>query len=272
MFLSIYKNNKNIPVLSYQSQLFLPHLYTAKLGDTLLEYANKKILPDFFSIFSASEKEIEMLHQCLSSSIQMIFRNEYLFNNIPSFPSFHDLPILYHQNEKKTAFQTGEKLSFHSTYEYNISTGIIQIYEISTLQEALAVEFLEYQKAVEFSILPPFKICAQCHTCFVSKRTDALFCSQSCVEKNFKKQKKKDPYYIKYRSLQQYYNKKINKWAQQLPSSAELYKKQYGLWQTLAKREYEKLSTFTPEELPDIASFVKKLKGYWTISTVKTKK
>lgn len=269
MFLSVYQNKNGIAVLSYQSQLFLPQLYSADLGKTLLEYINQKTLPEFFSVFSAAEKEILLLHQCLFDSIQIIFQNEYLCNHIPSF---RDLPILYHQKEKKAAFQTGEKLSFHSTYEYNAVTGIIQIYEISTLQEALAIELMEYQKAVALHMLPPFKICPQCHTCFVSKRNDALFCSQNCVEKNFKKQKKKDPYYIKYRSLQQYYNKKVNKWGQQLPSSAQLYKKQYGLWQTLAKREYEKLSTLSPEELPDIPSFVKKLKGYWTIATVKTKK
>ena len=60
-------------------------------------------------------------------------------------------------------------------------------------------------------------------------------------------------------------------WCQKNPPSAETYKKQYALWQALAKREYEKLPDLEKEDLPDINVFVKKLKGYWTIATVKTK-
>ena len=71
--------------------------------------------------------------------------------------------------------------------------------------------------------------------------------------------------------MQQYYNKKMNQWCQKNPLSAELYKKQYALWQTLSKREYEKLADLEKEEKPEVASFVKKLKGSWTIPTVKTK-
>ncbi len=78
-------------------------------------------------------------------------------------------------------------------------------------------------------------------------------------------------YYKKYRSLQQYYNKRMNQWSQKNPVSAEMYRKQYALWQSLSKREYEKLADMEKQELPDVTAFVKKLKGYWTIATAKTK-
>lgn len=253
MLVSVYQNNLQIPILSYQQKLFLPRIYSCNLGDTILHFLNKKELPFSDDFFETTQ--LEKLHKMLFESVHNLRRDHFTHSNA--------IPILY--KSKK------QKLSFSIHYEYEASVGFIQVYEINTLQEALAVELIEYQKLVECDVLPPLKICPQCQTCFTSKRIDALYCSQNCVEKNFKKEKKKDVYYKKYRSLQQYYNKKMNLWCQRNPSSTELYKKQYTLWQILSKKEYEKLAELKREDLPEVADFVKKLKGYWTISAAKTK-
>jgi len=266
MYISIYQNNTQMPIISYQEKLFLPRIYSTNLGDTILHFVNKKELLFDKKIFSTTEKQIEQLHTLIFETIKILSQNLHLQSNVNAFSSFQKLPILYELNSSQK-----NKLSFSIHYEYEPSIGFIQVYDVNTLHQALIVELIEYQKFVECSVLPPFKICPQCQTCFTSKRIDALFCSQNCVEKNFKKEKKKDVYYKKYRSLQQYYNKKMNQWCQKNPLSAELYKKQYALWQTLSKREYEKLADLEKEEKPEVASFVKKLKGYWTIATVKTK-
>lgn len=268
MLISIYQNNRQIPMIAYQQKIHLPRIYSANLGDTLLHIVNKKELPYSYDIFEHYCNQIEQLQQSLFQTIQTLCQNSYEQNDRNTFQSYHSLPILYYQNTN----QKNDKLSFRIYYEYEPTVGFVQIYDVNTLQEAITVELIEYQKFVECDVLPPLKICPQCHTCFTSKRFDALFCSQGCVEKNFKKQKKKDVYYKKYRSLQQYYNKRMNQWSQKNPSSAELYKKQYALWQSLAKREYEKLSDMEKEELPDVTAYVKKLKGYWTIATTKTKR
>ncbi len=263
MLVSIYQNNLQMPIISYQEKIFLPRIYSTNLGDTILHFVNKKELPFTKEFFQTTEEQIQQLHFLLFETVKVLSQNLHLQKNPPT--SFRGLPILKELNQKK------KKLSFHIHYEYEPSVGFIQVYDVYTLQEALVVELIEYQKFVECSVLPPLKICPQCQTCFTSKRIDALFCSQNCVEKNFKKEKKKEIYYKKYRSLQQYYNKKMNQWCQKNPPSAETYKKQYALWQALAKREYEKLPDLEKEDLPDINVFVKKLKGYWTIATVKTK-
>lgn len=262
MLISIYQNNLQMPIISYQEKIFLPRIYSTNLGDTILHFVNKKELPFSRELFYTTEEQMQQLHSLFFETVNLLSQNLHLQKS-PS-ASFRGLPILNELQKKK-------KLSFSIHYEYEPSVGFIQVYDIHTLQEALVVELIEYQKFVECSVLPPLKICPQCQTCFTSKRIDALFCSQNCVEKNFKKEKKKDIYYKKYRSLQQYYNKKMNQWCQKNPPSTETYKKQYALWQVLAKREYEKLPNLEKEDLPDINAFVKKLKGYWTIATVKTK-
>ncbi len=265
MLLSIYQNNRQMPMISYQQKIHLPRIYSANLGDTLLHIVNKKELPYSYEFFEHSQNQIEQLQQSLFQTIQTLCQNSYDPSHINAFQSYHNLPMLYYQN-------ANNKLYFHIYYEYEPSVGFVQIYDVNTLQEAITVELIEYQKFVECAILPSLKICPQCHTCFTSKRFDALYCSQYCVEKNFKKQKKKDVYYKKYRSLQQYYNKRMNQWSQKNPVSAEMYRKQYALWQSLSKREYEKLADMEKQELPDVTAFVKKLKGYWTIATTKTKR
>lgn len=265
MFLSIYQNNLQTPIISYQQKLFLPRIYSTNLGDTILHFVNKKEIPFSNDIFHFTEQDLEQLHPLLFDTIKILSQNLHLQNSVNAFTNFHGLPIL------KNSSQKNSKCHFHIHYEYEPSIGFIQVYDVNTLQQAMLVELIEYQKFVECYALPPLKICPQCQTCFTSKRTDAIFCSQNCVEKNFKKEKKKDVYYKKYRSLQQYYNKKMNRWCQINPNFTETYKKQYALWQTLAKREYEKLPNLEKEEKPDITAFVKKLKGYWTIATVKTK-
>ncbi len=269
MFLSIYQNNLQMPIISYQEKLFLPRIYSANLGDTILHFVNKKEIPFSKEILDYTEQELEELHSLLFETVHILSQNLHLQTNVNAFTNFRGLPIL--KEKKKNTTQKNSKSLFEIHYEYEPSIGFIQVYDISTIEQAIIAELIEYQKFVECSVLPPLKICPQCQTCFTSKRFDAIFCSQNCVEKNFKKEKKKDVYYKKYRSLQQYYNKKMNYWCQTNPSFAETYKKQYALWQTLAKREYNKLPNLSKEEKPDVAAFVKKLKAFWTIATVKTK-
>lgn len=84
----------------------------------------------------------------------------------------------------------------------------VTVYEVTSLTELLTLEYF-------FTFFGPsplnIAICEECKKMFVQKRNDARFCSNVCQEKSLKRLHKSSPYWVKYRSLQQRYNKKVNR-------------------------------------------------------------
>lgn len=108
---------------------------------------------------------------------------------------------------------------------------IVLGYTVNSLYEYLKLDF--YHANLSPDSVKHISICPYCGKAFRMNQRNNLYCSKACKDKGIRANNKKSPYYSKYRYLQQYHNRQLNrlrsKMADSLPEMQQL-QNAYDTW------------------------------------------
>lgn len=150
-----------------------------------------------------------------------------------------------------------------------LSNRIVQVYTVKDLYEYLALDFCHANYPSE--PVKKIAICPCCKKAFRKSQRNKVYCSKACKEKSIKENNRNaSPYYAKYRYLQQYNNRQLNKRRRQMAESPQQVQKlqnAYDAWNEWARVEFEKATevyNFTQQEKQESAEeFGERLKEKW---------
>lgn len=146
-----------------------------------------------------------------------------------------------------------------------IDDRIVQVYSVKDLYDYLSLDFYYANYASESA--KRIAICPCCKRAFRLSQRNKVYCSKACKDKSIWVNNKKDPYYSKYRYLQQYNNRQLNKLRKQMADSPQQMQKlqdAYNTWNEWARSEYERVSNITyHEQQESIEKFGECLKEKW---------
>lgn len=150
-----------------------------------------------------------------------------------------------------------------------LDSRIVQVYTVKDLYEYLALDFCHANYPSE-----PVKhiaICPYCKKAFRKSQRNKVYCSKACKDQSIKENNRKaSPYYAKYRYLQQYNNRQLNKRRKQMADSPQQVQKlqdAYDAWNEWARVEFEKAtevySLTERGKQESVEEFGERLKGKW---------
>lgn len=146
-----------------------------------------------------------------------------------------------------------------------LNNKIVQVYSVKDLYDYLSLDFYYANYASESA--KRIAICPCCKRAFRLSQRNKVYCSKACKDKSIRANNKKDPYYSKYRYLQQYNNRQLNKLRKQMadsPQQALKLQDAYNTWNEWARSEYERVSDITNHEQQEsIEEFGERLKEKW---------
>lgn len=146
-----------------------------------------------------------------------------------------------------------------------LNNKIVQVYSVKDLYDYLSIDFYYANYASESA--KRIAICPCCKRAFRLSQRNKVYCSKACKDKSIRVNNKKDPYYSKYRYLQQYNNRQLNKLRKQMADSPQQTQKlqdAYNTWNEWARSEYERVSNITyHEQQESIEKFGECLKEKW---------
>lgn len=180
------------------------------------------------SEFHARQNEVQNCFNDISVSMQTRPRNVSVSEQLES-------NLFFMEDTGKGEYAPRKFVSMIAMLENQPVT----VYVVTSLTELLALEYF-------FSFFGPypqsFSICEECKRMYIQKRNDSRFCSYICQKKSLDKFHKRSPYWIKYRSLQQRYNKKVSKGYCTSNDIGAIVNTVYREWQVWAS-EQERLAT-----------------------------
>lgn len=146
-----------------------------------------------------------------------------------------------------------------------LNNKIVQVYSVKDLYDYLSLDFYFANYASESA--KRIAICPCCKRAFRLSQRNKVYCSKACKDKSIRANNKKDPYYSKYRYLQQYNNRQLNKLRKQMadsPQQALKLQDAYNTWNEWARSEYERVSDITNHEQQEsIEEYGERLKEKW---------
>lgn len=151
---------------------------------------------------------------------------------------------------------------------------IVLVYTVNSLYEYLELDF--YHANLAPDSVKYVSICPCCGRAFRMSQRNNLYCSKACKDKSIRANNKKKPYYSKYRYLQQYHNRQLNrlrsKMADSLPEMQQL-QNAYDTWNEWARTEYEQATRDynlgQQKEQESVEDFSERLKRKWKTLTEK---
>lgn len=173
----------------------------------------------------------------------------------------------YHDTKKPDGSQIAFIPKQVTTTFVLLDNRIVQVYTIKDVYDYLSLDFY-------YANYPPesakrIAICPCCKRAFRLSQRNKVYCSKACKDKSIRANNKKDPYYSKYRYLQQYNNRQLNKLRKQMADSPQQTQKlqdAYNTWNEWARSEYERGSDITNHERQEsIEEFGERLKGRWKV-------
>lgn len=149
---------------------------------------------------------------------------------------------------------------------------IVLVYTVNSLYEYLKLDF--YHANLSPDSVKHVSICPYCGKAFRMSQRNNLYCSKACKDKGIRTNNKKSPYYSKYRYLQQYHNRQLNKlrskMADSLPEMQQL-QNAYDTWNKWARAEYEQATRVynfgQQKEQESVENFGERLKKEWKVLT-----
>lgn len=172
-------------------------------------------------------------HQCISTKNQQDSTKEaltYTCNLIQS--AFSDLNAVFSECSnvnKADMLQSDKALNLFKFDKFAASfvlldNKIVLGYTVNSLYEYLKLDF--YHANLSPDSVKHISICPYCGKAFRMNQRNNLYCSKACKDKGIRANNKKSPYYSKYRYLQQYHNRQLNrlrsKMADSLPEMQQL--------------------------------------------------
>lgn len=145
---------------------------------------------------------------------------------------------------------------------------IVLVYTVNSLYEYLELDF--YHANLAPDSVKYVSICPCCGRAFRMSQRNNLYCSKVCKDKCIRANNKKNPYYSKYRYLQQYHNRQLNRLRSQMADSLpkiERLQNTYDTWNKWARTEYEQATRVynfgQQKEQESVENFGERLKKEW---------
>lgn len=145
---------------------------------------------------------------------------------------------------------------------------IVLVYTVNSLCEYLKLDF--YHANLSPDSVKHVSICPYCGKAFRMSQRNNLYCSKACKDKSIRANNKKSPYYSKYRYLQQYHNRQLNRQRSQMADSLpkiERLQNAYDTWNKWARTEYEQATRVynceQQKEQESVENFGERLKKKW---------
>lgn len=145
---------------------------------------------------------------------------------------------------------------------------IVLVYTVNSLYEYLELDF--YHVNLASDSVKYVSICPCCGKAFRMSQRNNLYCSKACKDKSIRANNKKSPYYSKYRYLQQYHNRQLNRQRSQMADSLpkiERLQNAYDTWNKWARTEYEQATRVynceQQKEQESVENFGERLKKKW---------
>ena len=172
----------------------------------------------------------------------------------------------YHDTKKPDGSQIAFIPKQVTTTFVLLDNRVVQVYTVKDLYDYLALDFYHANYASESAKL--IAICPCCKKAFRLSQRNKVYCSIACKDKSIRENNRKtSPYYAKYRYLQQYHNRQLNKLRKQMadsPQQALKLQDAYNTWNEWARSEYERGSDITNHEQQEsIEEFGERLKEKW---------
>lgn len=146
---------------------------------------------------------------------------------------------------------------------------IVPVYTVNNLHEYLLLDF--YHANFLTDSTKKIVVCPCCKKIFRLSHRNKVYCSKACKDKSILANNKKDPYYSKYRYLQQYNNRQLNEQRRNLVDSSPRAQKllgAYAAWNEWARTEYEQVSGISDyAQQMTVEEFGERLKERWKILT-----
>ena len=222
-------------------------------------------------------------HQCISTKNQQDSTKEaltYTCNLIQS--AFSDLNAVFSECSnvnKADMLQSDKALNLFKFDKFAASfvlldNKIVLGYTVNSLYEYLKLDF--YHANLSPDSVKHISICPYCGKAFRMNQRNKLYSSKVSKDKGIRANNKKSPYYSKYRYLQQYHNRQLNrlrsKMADSLPEMQQL-QNAYDTWNEWARTEYEQATRDynlgQQKEQESVEDFSERLKRKWKTLTEK---
>lgn len=146
---------------------------------------------------------------------------------------------------------------------------IVPVYAVSSLLEYLLLDL--YHANFSSGSTKKIAVCLCCKKAFRLGQRNKVYCSKYCKDKSIRANNSKDPYYSKYRYLQQYNNRQLNKRRRTMvDSSPQTQKLQdaYAAWNEWARSEYKQVSGISDHtQRVTVEEFGERLKERWKALT-----
>lgn len=146
---------------------------------------------------------------------------------------------------------------------------IVPVYTVKDLYEYIFLDF--YYSNLSPDSTKKIAICPCCKKAFRLSYRNKVYCGKYCKDKSIRANNRKDPYYAKYRYLQQYNNRRLNNMCRHMTDSspqAQKLREAYNAWNELARSEYERVSGISDHmQQVTVEEFGEFLKERWKALT-----
>lgn len=237
----------------------------------VLEIISEQSLANqFFLDYASSRQGISVKNQQNATKEALT----YTCNLIQS--AFSDLNAAFSERSnvnKADTLQSDKALNLFKFDKFTASfvllgNKIVLVYTVNSLYEYLELDF--YHANLAPDSVKYVSICPCCGRAFRMSQRNNLYCSKACKDKSIRANNKKKPYYSKYRYLQQYHNRQLNRLRSQMADSLrkiERLQNAYDTWNKWARTEYEQATRVynceQQKEQESVENFGERLKKKW---------
>ena len=237
----------------------------------VLEIISEQSLANqFFLDYASSRQGISVKNQQNATKEALT----YTCNLIQS--AFSDLNAAFSERSNVNKANTPQSNNLPNLFKVDkfaasfvlLDNKIVLVYTVNSLCEYLKLDF--YHANLSPDSVKHVSICPYCGKAFRMSQRNNLYCSKACKDKSIRANNKKSPYYSKYRYLQQYHNRQLNRQRSQMADSLpkiERLQNAYDNWNKWARTEYEQATRVynceQQKEQESVENFGERLKKKW---------
>lgn len=237
----------------------------------VLEIISEQSLANqFFLDYASSRQGISVKNQQNATKEALT----YTCNLIQS--AFSDLNAAFSERSNVNKANTPQSNNLPNLFKVDkfaasfvlLDNKIVLVYTVNSLCEYLKLDFYHANLSPDF--VKHVSICPYCGKAFRMSQRNNLYCSKACKDKSIRANNKKSPYYSKYRYLQQYHNRQLNRQRSQMADSLpkiERLQNAYDTWNKWARTEYEQATRVynceQQKEQESVENFGERLKKKW---------
>lgn len=238
--------------------------------EVLETISEQSLANQFFLDYASSRQGISVKNQQNATKEALT----YTCNLIQS--AFSDLNAAFSERSNVNKANTPQSNNLPNLFKVDkfaasfvlLDNKIVLVYTVNSLCEYLKLDF--YHANLSPDSVKHVSICPYCGKAFRMSQRNNLYCSKACKDKSIRANNKKSPYYSKYRYLQQYHNRQLNRQRSQMADSLpkiERLQNAYDTWNKWARTEYEQATRVynceQQKEQESVENFGKRLKKKW---------